>query len=49
MFINVSHILTNTYMLFITQMADAGGMLLEEELFKVSEAVVLFLQGLGHS
>jgi len=35
-------------MLFITQMADAGGMLLEEELFKVSEAVVLFLQGLGH-
>jgi len=30
------------------KMADAGGMLLEEELFKVSEAVVLFLQGLGH-
>lgn len=29
------------------KMADAGGMLLEEELFKVSEAIVFFLQGLG--
>jgi len=29
------------------KMSDAGGMLLEEELFKVSEAIVYFLQGLG--
>lgn len=29
------------------KMGDAGGMLLEEELFKVSEAIVFFLQGLG--
>jgi len=30
------------------KMADIGGMLLEEELFNVSEAICFFLQGLGH-
>ncbi|XP_076811047.1 protein NDRG3-like isoform X2 [Clavelina lepadiformis] len=30
------------------KMADAGGMVLEEQIFKVAEAFTYFLQGLGH-
>lgn len=30
------------------KMADAGGMILEEQTFKVSEAIIYFLQGLGY-
>jgi len=31
------------------QMADAGGMIFEEQIFKVAECITYFLQGLGHS
>jgi protein NDRG1 len=30
------------------KMADAGGMILEEQVYRVSEAIIYFLQGLGH-
>nr|XP_026692341.1 protein NDRG2 isoform X3 [Ciona intestinalis] len=30
------------------KMADAGGMILEEQIFNVAEAITYFLQGLGH-
>ena len=32
-----------------SQMADAGGMILEEQVYRVAEAIIYFLQGLGHS
>lgn len=32
----------------LLKMADAGGMILEEQTFKVTEAIVYFLQGLGY-
>nr|CAB3264243.1 protein NDRG2 [Phallusia mammillata] len=31
------------------KMADAGGMILEEQIFKVAESITYFLQGLGHT
>jgi len=31
------------------KMADAGGMILEEQVYRVAEAVIYFLQGLGHN
>lgn len=30
------------------KMADAGGLIMEEQTFKVAEAIIYFLQGLGH-